>query len=256
VLEPQAGGSDISVNTTVTGIEVDPADPGGSVTAVLIFDGSGSMSDNDPDAVGRKAGARAFFDQMSGADEVALLQFYTTPTEGFEYSELIQDFTSDRQLLETGLDRLVSNGVTTVYESVLEGLEFLRQHLGGTGGSVVVLTDGWTDLAEKENAVNQAVSQDAPIYTIGLGESLDFADLADTAQRTGGSFAEASDQQALATVFDGIAAGVKFGKVTVSANCTYAQADPGQYTVSGDLITTSGGTSLTTSFSFTVTVVP
>ncbi len=257
VLDPDAEGPDIPVNAVVTGINVDEPAPGQAVTAVLIFDSSGSMSGNDPGATGRRAGGAAFFDLLTEDDEVAVLDFGPGVSGGLSVSRLLQDFTNDRLLLDAALDQLAESGGTPLYESILDGLGLLHDELGGNGGVLVVLTDGE---ANSDNAfdtvVNQANAQQVPIYPVGLGNNIDFSQLQTLAQQTGGTFAEANNAAGLQAAFEGIGLAATVGKVTVFGHCTYQAADPGQYTVRGQLVTASGAINVITPFDFTAEVVP
>ena len=239
IMVPQAGGSNVDVATTVTGIEVTEPSAGEAITAVLIFDSSGSMSGNDPGATGRRAAGQAFFDLLTGDDEVAVLDFGPDPTVGLSSSRLLQDFTSDQALLDLALNELTELGVTPLYGAIIDGLNLLNSQTGG-GGVIVVLTDGIADDAVSFSAaVAQANSQNVAIYPIGLGQNIDFSQLGDLAQQTGGGFAEATDSSVLATTFSGIGAGVTVGKVTVFGQATYDTAAAGLVTVHG-----SAGSSL------------
>jgi hypothetical protein len=214
-----------------------------------------SMSSNDPGRVGRRAGGNAFFDLLTADDQAAVLDFGPNPTGGLGNSRLLQDFTSDVQLLRAALDLLTEEDDTPLYGSIVDGLSLLSGRLGGTGGVIVVLTDGHDNRRETvDDAIAPAQAQQVPVYPIGLGKSVQLDELRRLAQETGGTFAEASDAAAMQAAFQGIGAGVTVGKVTVHATCTYAQADPGRYTVRGELVTTSGSGAVATPFSFTVDI--
>jgi hypothetical protein len=213
------------------------------------------MSSNDPGRVGRRAGGNAFFDLLTADDQAAVLDFGPDPTGGLNNSRLLQDFTSDVSLLRAALDLLTEEDGTPLYGSIVDGLAMLNSRLGGTGGVIIVLTDGRdTGTETVDDAIGPAQTQQAPVYPIGLGESVEFDELRRLAQETGGTFAEASDAAAMQAAFRGIGAGVTVGKVTVHATCTYAQAEPGRYTVRGELVTTSGAGAVATPFSFTVDI--
>lgn len=251
IMVPEAGGATVQVTATVTGIDViEPSGGQGQpITAIVIFDSSGSMSDNDPGAVGRSAAGQAFFDVLRSSDEVAVLDFGAGVDSGLTDSRLLQDFTSDRNLLDAALAQLTESGGTPLWESILDGLSLLSNRLG-TGGALVVLTDGEADDFNLSTVISQATAQDVPVYPIGLGQNLDFTQLRDAANQTGGSFAEAGDSSALAAVFQGIGTGITVGKVTVFGQGTYTNIPLGRYSVQGDLVTSG----FVTPFQFTVDV--
>jgi len=258
LIEPSLVGPPLPLEASVTGVSVEPPTAGQSITAVLIYDSSGSMSGSDPGFVGRRAAGTAFFDLLTGDDEVAVIDFGAGTSGGLTVSRLLQDFTSDRALLDASLYSLEDAGGTPLYESVLDGLSLLHLRLG-SGGAIVVLTDGFADSSNKlPLAVEQAQAQMTPVYTVGLGSSIAYEELSSLAQDTGGAFAEATDASALAWAFEGIGAGVKNGKVTVFAHCSYSDAiqtpSPGTYILQGTLQTTTDILCLYTDFSFTVQV--
>ena len=256
VLDPLPG-TEIPITATVTGVEVKEPRPHETVTAVVIFDSSGSMGSNDPGADYRRAGGQAFFDQLGHGDEVAIIDFGPEETNGLSASRLLQYFTSERELLDMALDALTNTDGTPLYASILDALNLLNWYLGGPGGVIVVRTDGTADDQSLFNdAVAQADQQDVPIYTIGLGGDVNFSRLRDLAQQTDGTFAEASDSAALQTAFEAIGSGVRFGKVTVFGRCTYDYINPGRYLVRGELVTQSGTTTIKTPFAFTTDAVP
>ena len=253
VLEPEAGGDPIAVTTTVTGIEAREPSEGEAVTAVLIFDSSGSMGSNDPGAEGRRNAGQAFFDTLSGDDEVAVLDFGAGTTEGLSNSRLLQDFTGDRGLLDASLNGLTESGGTPLYESVLDGLGLLSDRVG-KGGVLIVLTDGEAYPTNLNKAIAQANDQEVPVFPVGLGTSVDFSNLTELARQTGGGFAQASDAAALTATFEGIAAGVTAGRVIVFGRGTYEEAAAGRYSVRGEVVAASGGDSIATAFSFVADV--
>ena len=96
----EGGGASVSVTSaTVDRVEIRPPSAGGALTAILDFDSSGSMDDNDGDMSGRKAGGNAFIDLMDGNDEMAILDFGAGRDNGLSDSRLLQEFTDDEGLL-------------------------------------------------------------------------------------------------------------------------------------------------------------
>src|SRR5262249_44697421 len=101
-----------------------------------------------------------------------------------------------------------------------------------------------------------AVAQQVNVYTIGLGNQLDYTELQRVADETGGAFAEANDAAALAGVFDRVGLGASVGWIEVDAALHLSLNPPtaGNYRLSGTIVTTLGGQSINTPFSFTVVV--
>jgi Mg-chelatase subunit ChlD len=250
-------GSQVDVSATPTRVEVDKPREDAGIIAVIIFDSSGSMSSNDPGASGRRLGGQAFIDALGPGDRAAVLDFGAGTTNGLVSSRLLQDFTGDTNALRQALGQLEESGGTPLYPSIQDGLGLLAAELG-TGGVLVVLTDGAADSRGRlDETITLARAQDVPIYTVGLGTNLDFSDLRRLSQETGGGFAQASDAEALATTFGGISAGITRGRVIVFGDATYSagMASFGPHSVSGTLVTDDprGGT-FRTPFDFVVDV--
>jgi hypothetical protein len=250
------GGAAVSVTSaTVTDITVVPPSSGGAVTSVLDFDSSGSMSWNDPGATGRKAGGEAFFNVLDGNDYTAILDFGAGANSGFTDSRLLQDFTNDVNLLRAALNQLTEDDGTPLWDSGLDGLTQLGKRVT-TGGVLVLLTDGENNQSANtaDDLIAAAKARSTPVYTVGLGDSLDFSELQRVASETGGAFAEASDANALAQAFGQIGTGVTVGYIIVEGAVTYPAQAPGNYTVAGELVTTVGGKSVVTAFNFTAQI--
>jgi len=244
------------VGTTVTGTELNEPDPTMSFAGAVIFDSSGSMLGNDPGAIGRRAGGQALFDVLRDDDELAVLDFGAGSTPPLRSTRIIQDFTSDRTLLDASLEQLQEAGGTPLFASIIEGLGLLEDRLI-QAPSLVVLTDGQASDAELiDQAIGEAQRLTVPVYAIGLGESLDYTLLSRLANETSGGFIEASDAMALEQAFAGVSSGLRLGSVVVRGEGTYMLPSPyGTYRVTGTLITTdSRGMRFETPFSLTTEI--
>jgi Mg-chelatase subunit ChlD len=207
----------------------------GQNAAVLVFDSSGSMSSNDPGREGRLTAARAFLGELQGSAEVAIMDFGAGQSGSFRASRLLQDFTRDGSALDEALSHLTERGGTPLYESINDALGLLESEK--RGGALVVLTDG-AAAGDHDATVARAQKQGVPIYTVGLGKSLDFPSLRALGLETGGFFVEAADAKTLSAAFRGVGVGVSVGKVRVFAQGpANAELRPGRYRVTGTIVT-------------------
>ena len=247
--------SAVTISISATTVTTIGAASGGALTGVVDFDSSGSMGWNDPSATGRTAGANAFLNTMDGNDNIAFIHFGAGADNGMSDSAMMQTFTTSTSLLQSSLSMLTASGSTPLWESALDALDLLATQIN-PGGIIVLLTDGAANSTSNlQNVIAQAISQNAQIFTIGLGSSLDFTDLRTAASQTGGTFAEASDSTALAAAFAGIGAGATTGFVTVSGTVTFTSTiSSGTYTITGNVVTTSGGATVSAPFTITVTI--
>lgn len=222
-----------------------------SINAVLDFDSSGSMQTNDPNAVGRRAGANEFFSCIDPNGLVAVLDFGAGVDGGpcAMHSRVLQDFTNDVHLLRAALDELTAHGTTPLWGSALDALCLLADRFGG-GGAAVLLTDGFAaDPGLLDTVIATAVAQDSEIYTIGLGERVDAARLRLVATSTGGAFAHVSDPNALAGVFADVCTGIRETPyINVRGVLSFERPGCGPCTIAGELVVRSAGRRLAVPF--------
>ena len=254
----------------------------GAVTAVLDFDSSASMGPiapypgSDPDGSGRRAGGNAFIDQLEGGDDVvAVMDFGAGHNSGFAHSRLLQAFTTNTGLMSAALDDLTAGGDTPLWGSALEALGYLNGQLGGSGGVLVLLTDGYDTVGSSTmtNVLDAAVTQDTQVYTIALANpdylylleiypeyeevvDLCWRQLVDLAEGTGGQFAMAVDAGALADAFAGIGTGITDGFVTVEGTLAFPVQSESWVRLEGELVTTTATRVFVTPISIHTKIVP
>ncbi|GGS28452.1 vWA domain-containing protein [Deinococcus knuensis] len=178
-----------------------------TITAAISLDSTGSMDSNDPTALRRDA-AKRFITRMSSQDRAAVLSFDggTRPNANLGVSYLWQDFTSDKTLLNTGVDNATfAGGGTPLYGAIVDGSTIVKAS-GGTNGSLLILTDGEDNayVNQYQQAIDTARANGTKVYAIGLDaqNNLDFSALEDIAATTGGLFQKANDAAALDGFFD------------------------------------------------------
>ena len=216
-----------------------------------------SMSNNDRLRLRVDAGIQ-LVGLLRPIDQAAIMDFGAGVHAGFRASRLLQDFTSDKMLLNQAIDRIVAAGGTPLYDSLLDALALFQATPQANPG-IVVLTDG-EDTASRNgpgDVIAQAQLQNIPIYTTGLGRNIDFTILQNIARDTGGTFAEVVDADALVDIFQAIGVGIVDGRVVVTGEGQFAPplTETGRYIVSGTLVTTIEGEVFETAFSFPVEVV-
>jgi VWFA-related protein len=142
----------------------------GAISTVLVIDRSGSMDESDK-IEGARAAAQAFIQQMRPGDQTAVIAFSNEP-------QLVQPFTSDTSLLERAIRRVRPEGATTLYDSMIAGVDQLK----GLGGrrALLLLTDGRDMLmagdptqasrASLDEAIKTARDAGISAQVIGLGD--------------------------------------------------------------------------------------
>ena len=182
------------VNTFNLTSEQDLDEP---IAFVIAIDTSGSMSGPEPSPLANSVqAAKDFIQTLSSNDVVAILAFADDVS-------VVQDFTSDPNLLNEALDLLTPEGDTALYDAVVEATDLLKDR--SEPGLLILLTDG-RDTAS-EFAFNTAVDAAArvlmPIYPIGFG-SVDPAELEQMAELTGGFVQIEPDSTTLFDAFSNV----------------------------------------------------
>jgi VWFA-related protein len=167
---------------------------------VLLVDVSGSMYGNPIEQA--RAAVREFIGQMEPDDRIALMSFSTGVT-------LLQDFTSDRSLLDAAAGRLTAFGDTALFDAVMAGVQ--QSNAAPDGGKLIVLL---SDGVATENLGNRAASlaaaeeANASVIAVGLGPSVDVDYLRELTSRTGGRYVQAASAARLRTAYAEIAKSV------------------------------------------------
>lgn len=182
----------------------------GDLRAMITLDATGSMASSDPSDLRAEAAKSAFIDRMSGSDQAAVSSFDTgtSPTGSYQAIHVYQDLTSDHAALKTAVDDATFAGsLTNLWDAGVDSVDYFANQ-GVTGGNrvVVLLTDGLDTSSSNSpsDVISAATSSGVRVYTVGLGSSLDSADLIDIASQTGGTYGQVVDPADLSGLFDGI----------------------------------------------------
>jgi len=183
------------------------------VALTLLMDTSTSMEQKLPIA---QQAAIGFARQLKPSDVAAVIEFDSRPA-------IIQDFTSDKTLLENAIRRTAAGGSTSLYNAIYVGLRSLQANRSSAGAAgqarrqaIVVLSDGedTTSLVTYEDVLDLAKRAETAVYAIGL-RSRDVAGakgfreaefvLRSLAQQTGGREFFVEDAKALPVIYQRIA---------------------------------------------------
>ena len=167
---------------------------------VLLVDVSGSMYGAPIEQA--RAAVRDFIAQVEPDDRIALMSFSTGVT-------LLQDFTSDRSLLDAAAGGLTAFGDTALFDAVNVGIQ--QSNTAPDGGKLLVLlSDG---VATENTGIRDASLQAAEeagtaIVAVGLGPSVDVDYLRELTSRTGGRYVPAASATQLRATYADIASNV------------------------------------------------
>jgi len=239
----------------VTEVQIKQYDQYSNIAGVIILDSSGSMSSNDPQNL-RVEAAKKFVDTMDTDDSFSVIDFGAGTTNGQRVSRLLCDFTNDKIELKQSIDKATASGGTPLFESILDGIDMLKEY-SDKSRVIIVLTDGRADSNDNLNScILNAKDNDVMLYTIGLGSNLDFSNLGNLSSKTNGAFANASNSSELDLVYNNIGIATFKGKVNVSGEGEFIPPllNGGNFSVSGELLTTIERKTIETSFNFTIQV--
>lgn len=171
---------------------------GAPIYVALIIDASGSMHGAMDDT---KNAAKAFVKQLSANDKVALISFA-------DVSNLECSFTDDKTAMESAIDNIKSFGATALYASIYEALDLFADVEGNK--AIVVLTDGRNNQwGTSRECITKSIEKGVPVYTIGLGGSVDRESLENIAMETGGMFRHAPASSDLEEIYKSLASQLK-----------------------------------------------
>jgi hypothetical protein len=173
-----------------------------SITAVMDY--SGSLTDQPEAVADMENGFVNLFSGLRATDFGEIIKFDT------EF-EVVQPFTSDKAALAAAVRAAYDKGrLTRLYDAVFQAVtdtalrtDFRRAVIVATDGTDESGTSG-VPLSTHTLAqiISNATATGVPIFTIGIGSSVNAAVLEQMANDTGGQFFEAQTSQNLATIYE------------------------------------------------------
>ncbi|WP_457432769.1 vWA domain-containing protein [Thermostichus sp. OS-CIW-17] len=211
----------VALTLTPTRIENPPPDlPQRPLLMAVLMDGSGSLLVLDPQSR-RFLAVFGLLDQFRATplDLGAVLRFdnrgagfgATALGQPLRTAQLLQDFTSDKQLLRRGVLRANPGGNTALYDATVEAARFLSDFRPNEpfNRRLVVFTDGIDN--ESTRSIEQTTrelttlarerGQKLTVYVVGLGVDLNLLELQRLAAATEGTFVLARFAEALEAPF-------------------------------------------------------
>lgn len=265
----------VTLTLTPTRIENPPPDlPQRPLLMAVLMDGSGSLLVLDPQSR-RFLAVFLLLDQFRPAplDLGAILRFdnrgagfgVTALGQPLRTAQLLQDFTSDKELLRRGVLRAVPGGNTALYDATVEAGRFLSDFRPTErfNRRLVVFTDGIDN--ESTRSINQATQelttlarergQKLTVYVVGLGVDLNLLELQRLAAATEGTFVLARFSEGLEAPFANLfpaAIGEHRLQMRVQSNVPLSA---GYYLLSGELRVEREGSRFVAPFSDAVLTV-
>lgn len=184
--------------------------PEQAMSLVLVIDTSGSMAGEGIQKT--RQAVQVFIQQLQAQDSIAMISFNSKVNT-------LGDFTVDRATLLHQLDQIdsVPGSGTCLYDALFQAVQVSSLVPQGRR-AVLVLTDGRDELpngnvcssVKLDDVIHaSAGSINTPIYSIGVGKSVDENSMQRMALLTGGSFLKSSDFRQVGVMFENIQAQLK-----------------------------------------------
>jgi VWFA-related protein len=184
-----------------------PATVHSPISVCLALDYSGSMADEELDAV--EAAAVAFVGQMTSSyDWGEIIKFAGEYPEGdtpIPLVEVFQEYTDDKQLLIDAIYEgwtLAQTG-TALYDAIYLAVSDTALQEGRRG--VIAITDGRENCSDhdKDDVIDLAVDNEVPVFTIRLGWAMEdeVEDLKEIAELSGGKYFNAPELDDLEEIY-------------------------------------------------------
>jgi Mg-chelatase subunit ChlD len=215
-------------------------DPGWKepVSTVLVLDHSKSME--QPTGADRKTKIEALHDAggrfarlMRPGARVTVLPFSSRV-------ERPEDFSENKEAIRARISRLTPEGGTSLYDATLAGIETVAADPHSGKKYVVAMTDGVDEdpgsRHDPEEVIARAREAKVPLYMLGLGAKGEINEkvMRQMAERTGGKFFHAENQQALTEFFEALSVEIHGDGINEEALRRLAQATGGQYYAASD----------------------
>lgn len=175
----------------------------GQLTTMLVMDISGSMNTGGKLSMAKKV-ASEYVKQMRSSDQAGIVSFNTKVY-------LVQSVTTDQNNLLSAIDNLKAGNDTAMYDALVKATDELNPLSGRK--AIIVLTDGLDNQSKNSptEVLNSIGKSGLTISTIGLGDpgqsagnmtALDEKTLSALAEKAGGSYGLATDQESLQQIYE------------------------------------------------------
>lgn len=163
----------------------------------LAIDRSGSIDDSDMDKI--KNATNNFLSklQFDSGDKAEIVSFDTNVMQ-------MCLFTNVKEHLTNGVNSMYPYGMTACYDAIVRSIENASLQSGAR--CVIVFTDGLDNesINTADSVIRLAQQKSVPVYTIGVGYSLDEYELRRIADNTGGTYHHIDDVSSMSQIYDEI----------------------------------------------------
>ena len=180
--------------TVVNDLKLSKLDQQEKLNTCLVADVSGSMYEliDDVEDAMYDFVTCLQFDQAH--DEVSLITFDDCVYE-------TMDFTNDKNMALNAVSNLFIGNCTSLYDALYVAVCKTSRTQGAK--CVMAFTDGYDNTSTKtaEDVIKIANTLDIPIYLIGIGSDVEYEELNDICERTGGFFRQIWDSNEMTEIY-------------------------------------------------------
>lgn len=182
-----------------------------AASVAMTMDYSGSMNTPDTTIPDMETAVSTFVGLMGANDAAEIVKFSDTV-------QVMQSFTTDKTALQNAIAASFSGagGFTALYDSIMQAVTDTAGQ--NAPWAVLALTDGGENASSTDRAtmIAAATSHGIPVFTLGLGGSIQESDLTGIAQSTGGFYYKAPTSADLLDIYQKIS-----GILNQSFKCTW-----------------------------------
>lgn len=172
-----------------------------AISVILVMDASGSMSGQA--IIDARNAASGFLERMGSDDQSAVISFNDTVTTQ-------STFSNNHQASSNAIQQITAVNLagTCLYDAAYQAVELASTTPPGRR-AIILFTDGVDETAKGDrcsyhiidDVINLSKSTGTPIFTLGMGNSIDEKELQRMAANTGGTFLASRNSTELDAVF-------------------------------------------------------
>ena len=220
-----------------------------SIAIAAVMDYSGSLTDQTVAFADMKNGFSSLISSLRANDIGEIVKFDSE-------IEVVQPFTADKAALLTAISAPFDKGRSTkLYDAVFQAVDDAAVH-ANYRRAVIVATDGRDEggpisgvpfsTHSLTQVITNAIDKKVPIFTIGIGASINRTVLENMATGTGGLFYEANTSQNLANIYQQLSSVLYEKQYTLTFNqLALGIGSPSDLTIAANFLGLTGSAATT-----------
>ena len=183
-----------------------------TIATILLIDTSGSM-------LGRMEkvaeGVKTYLDRLGPDDKVMVMEFNSWRG----YTPVVQDFTSDTELIQEQIAKLKPRGQTAIYDAISDASDHFFPAYYAANKVIIVLSDGEDNNSVREwfTAIRFAKEHDTRVFFVALGREADERTFSRICRETNGKVFTAPTEESLPAAYESISKDIR----TQATHLTY-----------------------------------